>query len=312
MSGRSACAEIELKKKELEAQAERDKTSLGGIFSNLVDNVTSWMNPESYQAKNQTEATILKIIRTSINQDRAININQTCSSGAAKAQTNEINNLTCAVCNGGVIYEEDEAGKKKFAGILPAENLKTLREMMGVDPCVISNITQVNQSETEQKCKMNAILTDVMKSQAETQAQAVVKALQEASGLLSSNQGNTFSCDDIDTKISQKDYLGYNASCASNISSSQSNSLQYCGKANNVIQQNIMKSIQECVNSNTITKEMSADASTKTKTDVEQDQKAEGLDLFASLGSLGAMLIPVIILIGILCILLIGSTLITK
>lgn len=299
MSGQSACAEIQKHKDDLIAQAQIDKTTISGIIANLSNNMTSWMNPESYTAKNQTESTILNILRTSINQERAINISQACSTGASKAQTNVIDNLSCAICNGGVIYEDvPGSNNKKYVGVLPAENIKLLKGDAG-DPCVLTNITQRNKSETEQKCKMNSIITDVMKAQSDTQAQGVLRALQEASGLLSSNSSKSFSCNDVKTELTQKDYLGYVASCASSISSVQSNLIQHCGKANNVIQENIIQSIQDCVNSNTVTKEMDAVSKTSAAAVVETTQTAKGLnlDFMSFLASTGASQIIIIIIV---------------
>jgi hypothetical protein len=244
------------------------------------------MNPQSYQAKNDTETRILNILRTSINQERAINISQQCSNVASSGQTNSINNLKCAICNGGVIFDDNG----KMAGILPAENI---RVMTGGKPasefCKMSNITQENKAESQQKCTMNAILTDVMKAQADSQSQAVVKALQEASGLLSSNSSKAFSCTDIKTDLTQKDYFGYVGGCANTFTSNQNNEIKFCGPMNDVIQRNTMSNISECINSNVTTKEMGGAASSGSSTQIETSQKAEGLDLFASLGSIASM-----------------------
>lgn len=295
MSGKSACQEIQENKDKLQAEIEKDKNGFGNFLNNLGNNMTAWMNPNNYQAKNEAESTVLKILRTSINSERATQITQSCNQGAANSQSNVIDNLQCSICNGGVIYDKDG----KYIGILPAANIEIMKK--NKDPCIIENIKQSNKSDVEQKCKLSSMLTDVMKSQQDAQAQAVVQVLQQATGLLSSNKSNNFSCDDIKTEITQKDYFNSISSCANSFTNNQENILQYCGKANNIIQENIIDSIQDCVIDNTVKKEMTGEQTVKTETDIKTDQEAEGLNLFASLASLGVFLIPIIIGIVIIC-----------
>lgn len=299
MSAQSVCADIEKHKADLAAQAERDKTSIGGVFNNLVNktvgNVTALLNPESYQAKNETEATILTVIRNSIDQKRSMQIEQNCKNAAASSQTNVIDNLSCPICNGGVIFDNDG----KLQGYLPLENIKAMRFVDGKDMCSIENVQQINQDEIEQKCKMNAIVTDIMKSQADSQSLAVAKSMQEASGLLSSNSSKTNSCNDIKTDLKQEDYFKYVAECANQADSIQSNTIKTCGRVNNVLQKNSAKKLQECIISNTTTKAMEAKSEIKAESEVISEQKASGLNLFASLAS-GASCCIIIIIIAII------------
>jgi hypothetical protein len=296
MSGKSACQEIQENKDTLQAEIEKDKNGFGNFLNNLGNNMTAWMNPNSYQAENEAQSTVLKILRTSINSERATQITQSCIQGAANSQSNVIDNIQCPICNGGAIYNKDGTFSGAF---LPAANIEIMKK--NKDPCIIENIKQSNKSDVEQKCKLSSMLTDVMKSQQDAQAQAVVQVLQQATGLLSSNKSNNFSCDDIKTEITQKDYFDGISSCANSFTNNQENILQYCGKANNIIQENIIDSIQDCVIDNTVKKEMTGEQTVKTETDIKTDQEAEGLNLFASFASLGVFLIPIIIVIVMIC-----------
>jgi hypothetical protein len=130
---------------------------------------------------------------------------------------------------------------------------------------------------------------------------------------MAKNSSSNFSCTDIKTDLTQKDYLGYVATCANTFSSNQANEIKYCGPMNDIIQENSIKSINECINSNVVTKQMEAVATTSTSSNIETTQEATGLDLAASLGSLASIspIISIIVSVAICCLLLVSIVLMT-
>jgi hypothetical protein len=288
MSAQSVCAEIEKHKQDIKLKIEQEKNSVGGFFNNLVNNFSPVNLAKTLTAENNAENTVMQILKNNISQEKSIEINQTCNQGAITSQSNVIDNLQCAVCNGGIIYDKDG----KVIGVLSPEHIKALRYKDGKDVCVIQNIKQENESTVKKNCVMSSLITSLMQAQSDTQAQAVTKLMQEASGLLSKNKAENMSCTDIKQDLSQKDYLKTISECAQQSTTEQSNNLKYCGKAIDVIQRNIQDSISDCVISNTANSEFIAKMKTKAETDIEIEQTATGLDLFASLG---VFLIPVII-----------------
>lgn len=297
-TAQSACEAIEKHKQDIKLQIEKEKNSPGAFFNNLIDNFSIGGILDKASAKNEAESTVLQILQNNISQKKSLEIQQSCNQGSVSSQTNEINNLQCAVCNGGVIY--DKSGK--VVGTLPAENLKISKYGKdGKDSCVIQDVVQRNQSDVKKECVMTSMISALMEAQADTQAHAVAKLMQEASGLMSKNQNQASSCTDIKQNLSQEDYLKAISECAQQSTSSQSNALNYCGKAINVLQENIQEATNDCIISNTMKAEAVAKAKTEAETEIETSQKAEGLNLFASLASLGVFLIPMIVCIIIIC-----------
>ena len=296
-SAQSACAEIEKHKQDIKLQIEREKNSVGGFFNNLANNFSIGGLAKTLTAENTAENTVMQILKNNISQEKSIEINQSCNQGSATSQSNVIDNLQCAICNGGVIYDKDG----KYVGVLPPENIKALKYKDGKDVCVLQNITQENESTVKNNCVMSSMITSLMQAQSDTQAQAVAKLMQEASGLLSKNKSDNMSCTDINNQLSQKDYLKAISTCAQQSTTEQSNNLKYCGKAIDVIQKNLQDSMSDCVIANTASSEFIAKNKQEATQEMEQDQTAEGLNLFASLASLGVFLIPIIIVIVMIC-----------
>lgn len=301
-SAQSACAEIEKHKEDIKLALAQEGNSAGAFMKNLADNTTFGGLVKNMKAKNEAEATVLQILNSNISQNKNIEIQQSCNQGSASSQSNIIDNLKCAVCNGGLIYDNDG----KYVGILPAENIKLSRygkDGKGPDSCIIENITQKNKSDVQKECVMTSMISALMEAQADTQAHAVAKLMQEASGLMSENKSKSSSCTDVKQNLSQSDYLKAISECAQQSTSSQSNALQYCGKANNILQENIQEATNNCIISNTLKAEAVAKIKTEVASDIDIGQKAKGLDLnlFSSFASLGAFLIPAIVFIIIIC-----------
>lgn len=252
-----ACVEISGKA----AEALKQPEAPTGINA-IMNNVTSWMNPNNYRAGENVSLNINnQSFNTDLSKEELTDIVNSCSNTAATAQLNIISTpATCEYCN-------------KFG-------------------CNIQNITQTNKANFEQTCKIEAVINKLLTKSNNTDSQALASVLQQAQGLLSgSNRTAGVNCNAVSTDMSAKEYLTQITSCANSISANQTNTLSQCGNATNVVQENVNKQIQDCIISSTQKAEENIASTTKTKVESTVEQKSVGLDFMASVASGGVSVI---------------------
>jgi len=246
--------------KTISTKAEEISAGFEGA-QGLINAVLGPLSPANYKSgDNKSDNEVRNIITTSISPEVRTQITNECSNLATSMQSNVIDNTACEYCK--------------------------------TNECTISNITQENVFQAQQDCMLNSVATTLMKSQNDTNAQALAEAVQKAQGILSGdNKASTKNCNVVRTDISPKSYLDVINRCANSLEANQSNVLRGCGSMTNIIQKNMIEQLQECVVSNTTDQKVDTLNTTTTKTETKNNQTTEGIPAWASVASIFAVCI---------------------
>lgn len=196
---------------------------------------------------NNVDTETRNIIEENLSAETRLKITNECNNASASTQSNVIDNTQCEYC-------------QKFG-------------------CDLMNVIQENSSETEQKCVLNSAVTSLMKQADSIKAQALAEAIQRSQGLASGNNStSTRNCNVIKKDLSQKQYIDTMNKCTNQFASDQSNLLKNCGNVTNVVQRNIIKKIQQCVNSTTTDSTADQSSGTDIENSLKTDQTSTGID----------------------------------
>lgn len=257
-TAKDACNKISSKAEEIEAA------------SNGMANIVTQMSPITALIKgigggdNNVSTMMRNIISTNLSTCDQKKISNDCINSTASDQINILDNSKCKYCD---------------------NNL-----------CEMSNIRQTNAAEISQSCTIQSAIETLLQKTSSVDAQALAQVLQKADGLMSgTNNYKSENCNVIDNDLSSQTYLENRSSCANKLTVDQENSIKFCGKLTDVIQENKFKALQDCLVKDTVTTSVDLKSSVKTLQDNKIEQKTSGLDLFASFASVGGSIIPIII-----------------
>lgn len=247
-SGQSVCEKI---------QNERDRLNKDYQINKIWSDATGQISPiygiskksaQIEQQKNndpndqQNEA--IQIIDRNISQEKKLEIENQCMQSTLSEQINNIDNRNCPTCNYGIIYDDEG----KYIDKIPANELMKLTNNNPGGFCNIENIQQTNLSNLQNKCIINNIISELMKAQSDIQSHALARLMAQSQETWDySGGGASFSCQDINQNLSQKDYLNIINTCAQGSSILQQNIITHCGKAINISQNNLSTTLNECI-----------------------------------------------------------------
>lgn len=257
--------------KEISSEAENISAAMGGV-SNILDSALAFLSPNNYKSGSNTANNMVRnILDTKIAPESRTRIENECNNAVASNQSNIVDQTQCKYCD--------------------------------THNCAITNLQQVNDATVRQDCLINNAVVELMKVSSDIQAAATADLLQKASGpLTGDNKASNKNCNIVNKDISPKTYLDIITKCANAASIDQSNTFKGCGTATNVLQKNVMESLQECIIGNTVSKTSEIEDKTKieSKLKVEQSTELIGLGSLLSICSCSIVSIVSILMIGVL------------
>jgi len=285
MTGQSTCNDIAKIK-------ENGKTTRAAI-----DAIGSAINPigtliGGLSSKNQSDNAVINLIRQNATSIQKTMIKNNCNNISSLKQEN--------------IYRENpicftsliEICKNYKTGETNLECLKEVRQFLKDRP----PITQENKNKVQAMCEINSAIQAIASQEASTQNAALLESMQEAKGLLSSNKSDSLNCNEVNTNISNEQYLEVLLDCMQETSVAQSNVIEGC-QTNVTSQINTNDDMKKCLLSAGVIQQTAQSTSAKNDSVLKSSQSATGLDAAASLASL----LPIVI---ICCILIIGAVIV--
>ena len=158
-------------------------------------------------------------------------------------------------------------------------------------------ITQENKNKTSSTCEINAAIQVIAQQEASTQNAAMLQSMQEAKGLLSGNKTDGLNCNQLDTNISNEQYLKILMECIQETSVTQSNIIEGC-HPKVTSQLNTNEDMKKCLLSAGVIMSAAQSSAVKNESALSSSQSAVGLDPAASMASL----IPILIIVAIVII----------
>lgn len=240
----------------ISSEADKIKAQLDGAAK-----LAGEINPLSSIIKaikggdNTVDSTTRNIIESNMSSKMRVKIANDCANSSATIQTNSLDTSNCEYC-------------KK-------------------NGCSVSNVRQINSSELEQKCILSSAVQSLMEQTDSIQQKALAQAIQKTDGLLSGNNNNkTSNCNITRKDMSQQQYIEAIAKCANKVNVNQSNVIKNCGPVINVVQENISRQIQQCINDTTTNTQSKQDASSQQDAKSLVDQLTKGTDVWGSIAVL--------------------------
>ena len=266
-TARDACSRIS-------TEAENIKAKYDGI-NGIIDS----FNPLSVfkSGDNATEDVMTNILNTNLSTCDVTKIENACVNSSASTQVNSIDNTMCPMCtNPPSHWTPDDITKL----------------------CSYSNITQENVATISQRCSIQSTIESLLSKTASVDAQALASVLQEADGLMSGdNSYKADNCNVINVDMSSVEYLENKSSCANEISVDQKNNLSVCGSATNILQNNKLESLQECLIGVEKQTEKTNDTKSKTLSDKKVDQSSAALTADSLLSSVISCALVIMIIV---------------
>jgi hypothetical protein len=253
------------------------------LWNNIVDAVGG---------KNDLEQLSTTVIN---NNTKLINesiIKNNCKNATATDQTNIIRQSRGCLSVIGDVCENPVTGKPD------TECMKLMMEAVR-----INGVNQGNSDRVLSQCNINSAI-QVMANQASTiDNVARLKALQDAQGAGAQNKSQQSNCNEINTNITNEQYLKAMSECINETKTKQLNMLNVCG-ATDINQLNDNDVMNKCLIGAGILSKTAQTAKTKNETTIDSDQTAVGLSPMASLASCGSIccccciIIIIIVVVG--------------
>lgn len=231
------------------------------------ENLTSLFNPQNWKTNAEMSTEMYQMFNINISSSEVQKIKNTCSNLTLGKQLNEINMQDCEYCQ--------------------------------KNGCAISNISQTNIIESEQKCVMSALLDTLLKQTNSIDSQALSHLIQEAEGLLANSSYSSTNCNSINQNVSTEKFIEIANACSQQINLDQANILHGCGSVMDIIQSNQSQQYQECMkNSEIYSKTEPTQESDITQSETVE-QSSSGLT-FEMMAIIAGVILLVILLIFIL------------
>ena len=211
------------------------------------------LNPQAWKSETALKNEIRNVTNIDMSDNDVKIMMSKCDAGTLALQKNIIDNTNCEYCK---------------------RNL-----------CTIHNVSQINVSDQEARCRIQALLDFFAKNTDDVQQLATVEAMQKATGLLAKADADSISCNYVKKNMSSNEFLKNMQECTSKLAVDQQNLLKGCGLVYDIVQQNTSKQYADCMISTTFTdrKENESKTSQTAKTKIEQI--VEGITPLMSFGS---------------------------
>jgi hypothetical protein len=214
--------------------------------------------------KNTLQQNVVNTVNQNIKSSLTTNVNNICKSSSDVNQSNEI--ITSAECIQAL---------QQPCSFLKDDNLKLACLADARNSLSISNIQQRNKASDTKNCVIMTSIQELTKNSNDATLQAVIKAVQEASGFGTSNDSNTLNCNNISSNISAEQYTNAVSCCLNKTVVNQRNLVNTCGATNKILQDNDSNSFQKCMQSNNIMKTTDNENVAKVDSLLDSLQKAD-------------------------------------
>jgi hypothetical protein len=283
MSGQSTCRSIA----QIRENGNTNRAAIGAL-GNAINPVGSIVSGLS--AQNNSDNAIINIIRQNARSIQDMLVKNKCDNISSLRQENIFRENP--ICFTSLI----ETCKNTITGETNLECLREVRKFLNDRPL----ITQENRNKVQALCEINSAIQAIAGQEASAQNVALLESMQEAKGLLSRNNSEGLNCNEVDTNITNEQYLKVVLDCMQETAVTQSNILEGCHpRVTNQI--NVNDDMKRCLISAGIIQQSSQSTSARNDSSLKNKQTAVGLDPAASLASL----IPLIIISCILIVLVI-------
>jgi hypothetical protein len=229
------------------AEIKRDTDIMEGI-NKMTTNAECIFAPwvcliDKIPGKNTLQNNVINTIKQNITSSLTTDVANICKSSSDINQTNEI-----------VTSEKCVEALQQPCSLLKDDNLKLKCLVDAKNSLSISNVTQKNKANDTKNCVIMTSIQELTKNSNDATLQAVIKAVQEASGFGTSNDSNTLNCNNISSDISADQYTNAVSCCLNKTVVNQKNLVNTCGYTNKILQDNDSNSFQKCMQSNNIIK----------------------------------------------------------
>jgi hypothetical protein len=194
-------------------------------------------------SKNNLQVSVVNTINQNIKSSLMTDVANICKSSSDINQTNEI-----------ITSEKCIEALQQPCSFFKDDNLKLKCLADARNSLSISNIQQKNKINDTKNCVIMTSIQELTKNSNDATLQAVIKAVQEASGFGTSNDSNTLNCNNISSNISAEQYTNAVSCCLNKTVINQRNLVNTCGATNKILQDNDSNSFQKCMQSNNIIK----------------------------------------------------------
>lgn len=236
--------------------------------------------------------TSMDIIRnniTSVVGTQTVNeTEQACANQAAIAQSNLADNTECIKllnCGNTVAIAQG----LKAAGLTDVQISHQLDLTQANCSALLSGkITQSNTLSAEQNCALDGALDLLNKAALDTNLMAVFQKVQEAKGLMSSNENNTNACNVVSTTVNSSVYSKAYQHCANQLNLAQSN-ISKCVSSTD--QANNATMTQTCMAKQGVQSSTDTAVAVTSNTQLTTKSASSGLttDMFIAIALIGAL-----------------------
>lgn len=278
MSGQSSCNAIAA----IREQGKTDRAAVDAIGN--LNPITAIGN--AVGSKNQSDNAVVNLIRQNIRSIQETMVKNNCSNISSLKQENIYRENPICFTSLIETCKNSKTGQTDLACL--AEVRKILAER--------TPVTQENKNKTTAICEINSAIQAIASQEASTQNAAMLQSMQEAKGLMSGNKSDSLNCNEINTDISNEQYLKVLLECMQETSVSQSNIIEGCHpKVSSQINSN--EDMKKCLLSAGVLMSSAQSSAVANDSKLAVSQTAVGLDPAASLASSLPILIIIVILV---------------
>lgn len=228
--------------KHISSQAENIKEGLKGA-TNVVSSIFGFLNPRNYKSENESSTQIKNNFNIDLSVEDIKKIRNSCENINSNLQSNTIDTSKCQYCQ--------------------------------TNRCTLKNITQRNIQTSASECTINSLIDTLTQKTATIDSMAVIKAIQDAKGIGTSNSANTNICTNVNQDMSTSQYFENISSCANKTIGNQTNYIASCGDIMDIVQENSLENFSKCMNNASNTGTTKIDSEVKNSSDVSNNQKSE-------------------------------------
>lgn len=265
-------------------QGKTDKAAMD-VVANL-NPITAVGN--AYGSKNDSDNAVVNLIKQNIKSISKTIVENKCSNISNTTQSNVyIQSPTCWTSM------MESCRNSNNGGVADPACLKAMGELLDNN----KPVSQENINTASSVCEITSAIQAISQQEGSVQNAAVVASMQEAKGLLSGNKSDNFNCNDLNTNITNEQYITSLLSCYNETNLTQSNVLSGCNP-NITSQVNKNNSVKNCLIKSGIISSNSQSSVVKNDSKAIDDQKSTGLSLDMS----GSSMIVIYVIIGLVII----------
>jgi hypothetical protein len=260
-------------------QVQQKKSALGEI-GDVLKSISPFgiisAGLDKLGARNQTETVIKNNIENKVSMESRTLLNQSCETRTDYNQQNAIDNTACVKAfNCGRTDDILELKKAGMSDQAISELLADRNRLCG--SILAGKVVQKNQLSSQQNCAVDNTLKLLSESNMDANLMAIFQKMQDAKGLLTSNNSKSSTCTNINNNASAQRYIDSYQKCSSALKLDQGNT---AACAANVDQQNLGDMFDRCMIAQGVIDTATIKTVTNPTTDVKEQQKAEGLTPF--------------------------------